>query len=314
MIALGIDAGGTKAAWCARTEAGAELRGQAGAIQAAATDAGTVAAATAAIVAEVEASKRQPVGSLVAGLAGAGNLVVRRSLREALAQRLGARVRIAVIGDVEVAAAACLAEAPGVAVWSGTGSFAVARAADGWLHRAGGRGLLLDDRGGAAAIVIAAARQAVEAADGIREPLPWSSRLVGEFGVASAIDLGRAMRGMSPGDLARRVFVVEEAAREGEPHARAILTEELDALAARAQAAVTRAGLTPTSCRVFVGGGVFTHSPVVRELFGAALAVRGFAAQLTVAAAAVDGALALAVALAGRHRPLCDWLEDDHAA
>ncbi|MGE0143883.1 MAG: BadF/BadG/BcrA/BcrD ATPase family protein [Planctomycetota bacterium] len=314
MIALGIDAGGTKAAWCARTDAGAELRGQAGAIQAAAADAGTVAGAIAAIVAEVEAGAHQRVGSLVAGLAGAGNLVVRRSLREALTQELGASVRIAVIGDVEVAAAACLAEAPGVAVWSGTGSFAVARAADGKLHRAGGRGLLLDDRGGAAAIVIAAARRAVEAADGIGEPLPWSSRLVDELGAASAIDLGRTMRGMSPGDLARRVFVVEEAARQGEPHARAILVDELDALAARTRAAVTRAGLTPPSCRVWVGGGVFMHSTVVRELFGAALESRGFTGQLTVAPAAVGGALTLALALAERRLPLSDWLEDDHAA
>ena len=100
MVDLGIDAGGSKAAWLAQDDAGATLaRGIAPAIQAAVSEPRAVAEALAAIVAEAGAQSAVPVASLVAGIAGAGVVAVRRAVRDAYAKLGGAAIPLAIIGD-----------------------------------------------------------------------------------------------------------------------------------------------------------------------------------------------------------------------
>lgn len=315
ILDLGIDAGGSKADWLARDGAGTDrVRGRAAAIQAAAQDPQAVARALAAIVAAAESASGMRVASLVAGIAGAGLVAIRRGLRAACARELGDALPLAIVGDCEVAAATALADGPGLAVWAGTGSFCIARAEDGSLHRAGGRGLLLDDRGGAAALVLAAARAAVESDDGVRGPTTLCAALAGAFGAARARELGRVLRDVAPGALAAQLALVTGAAAAGDAVATEVLARESEALAARATAAVRRAGLVNSAVPITLGGGAFEHHAPLRAAFLAALRREGFVAEPRGARDAVLGAVALARALRERTRPECSWLEDEHAA
>ncbi|MBI5850907.1 MAG: hypothetical protein HZB39_07750 [Planctomycetes bacterium] len=315
IVDLGIDAGGSKAAWLAQDDAGATLaRGVAPAIQAAASEPRLVAEALAAIVAEAGAQSGAPVVALVAGIAGAGVVAVRRAVRDAYARIPGAASPMAIVGDCEVAAAACLWAGSGVALWSGTGSFCIARGKDGSLQRAGGRGLLLDDRGGAASIVLAAARLAVECDDGVHGATALTPALATAFAVSRARELGRAMRGLEPRALAERLPVVLAIAGGGDAAARGVIAAECDALASRAVAAVRRAGLAPAGCEVFLGGGALAHHDALRDALSHALRAKGFDRVPHAGGDAVLGAVRLARALRRRESPLCTWLEDDRAA
>lgn len=312
---LGIDAGGSKAAWSARDATGVErAQGVAAAIQAAAMEPRAVALALRAIVEEASAASGMPVVSVVAGLAGAGLPRVRRAIRDAVAVTFRSGIRFAVVGDVEVAAATCLARGEGVAIWAGTGSFAVARAPDGSLHRAGGRGLLLDDRGGAASIVLAAARAALESDDSVIGPTSLSAVLAASFGASRARELGRVLRDLPAGELAQRLPLVAGSASRGDAIAAAVLADEAGRLADRAVAATRRASIPLASCSLNLGGGAVTHCVELREALCAALRARGFGRVPAEAPPAVDGAVRLAGAHREGRRPLCDWLEDDHAA
>ncbi len=305
----GVDAGGTKAAWVLRDLAGCEVaRGVVPAIQAAALGVEGTAVRLRALLAELEQGGHR-IRSFVAGLAGAGRVEVRRGIRAAV----GDAIPFAVVGDPEVAAAAALADGPGVAVWAGTGSFVVARGADGRLLRIGGRGWLLGDRGGAFAVVRAAAVAAVEAADGMRAESGLGARLAEAFSANRVVDLGAILQQLAPGEVAARLPVVAAACEAGDGLAVDVVRRETDWLALACVAAAERAGVALGETGVRFGGGALTYCAPLREALGAALRARGVAG-FAPGGEAVVGAVRLAAALRTGEQPMRGWLGDERSA
>ncbi len=127
-----------------------------------------------ALAAATRAARRAPIAAVCA-TAGVGDASTAAAVADALRAR-GVAFPVAVTGDVLAAAAAGLADGPGVLLWSGTGSFAIARDAAGALHRVGGRGFLLGDQGSGYDLVRRAAAAALLAADDLGPPCRSCSR------------------------------------------------------------------------------------------------------------------------------------------
>lgn len=304
---LGIDAGGTGSRY-ALVDEGAHVlaSGEGGPIQAAQLAPVEVAAALRVLAA------RAGVGPecLVAGLAGAGDPATRRAIETALAQQ-GLACPARIVGDVEVGAAAALGDGPGVAAYAGTGSFVVARAAEGGLHRVGGRGWLLGDEGSAFDLVRHAAIAVLRAHDGLGPATALTAVLVRASGAPSADRVGAALQRLAPREVAALLPQVLDVAGAGDAVATGVLADRMQALAELVSAAARRAGLDLATVPVVAGGGVLEPDGPVREAFAAALRARGGprgpgAPRFS----AAEGAARLALALARHELPLSRWVDD----
>lgn len=149
-LGLGIDAGGTQTRWALAGRDGAIVaEGQVGGMSALQmlTRAGRLALEVefARLAAQVLSHGRP--GQVRAGFTGfdSGGEEIARSL----AQLLGIAPRsVTVCNDIEIAYAASFEAGQGYLVYAGTGSVGAWLEAAGTLHRAGGRGVALDDGGG----------------------------------------------------------------------------------------------------------------------------------------------------------------------
>ena len=152
-LGLGIDAGGTRTRWALAAPDGAIVaEGVAAGLSALQMTSETGRDAVRATLAEL-AHAALPHGVPVrvrAGLtgltaaAGDGELI-QRWLAELLHVDNGA---IGLCSDIEIACRAAFAPGEGYLVYAGTGSIGAFVDADGHFHRAGGRGVVLDDGGG----------------------------------------------------------------------------------------------------------------------------------------------------------------------
>ncbi|MBX3461834.1 MAG: hypothetical protein KF830_01570, partial [Planctomycetes bacterium] len=176
------------------------------------------------------------------------------------------------------AAAAGLADGPGVLVWSGTGSFAVARGADGHLHRTGGRGHLLGDQGSGYDLVRRAAAAVLLALDDLGPPTALTGALVAAFGAPAPARLGAVLQRLEPAAVAARLPVVLDAAAAGDAVANEVLEAGVDGLVALASAAVGRAGLAFRALPTAAGGGALLGAPAVAARLAERFARLGAAA------------------------------------
>ncbi|MFY9343176.1 MAG: BadF/BadG/BcrA/BcrD ATPase family protein, partial [Planctomycetota bacterium] len=216
---------------------------------------------------------------------------------------------VAVVGDVLAAAAAGLADGPGVLLWSGTGSFAIARATNGELHRVGGRGYLLGDQGSGYDLVRRAAAAALLAVDGLGPPTAMTALLTVAFGAPSPQRLGAVLQQMLPGQVAARLGVVLGAAEGGDAVANDVIEAGIEGLAMLANAAVRSAGLDWRGLAVAFGGGVLLQAPAISERLRARLATFGAASPRTIAPrAAATGAAWLAAGWHQRQSPQQEWV------
>ncbi len=149
-IGLGIDAGGTQTRWALATPSGAILAegtvAGLSALQMSKPDGRASVHATFAVLAQDVLAHAQPV-RVRAGLTGFGGDGAQLTgwLAELLGIEAGA---IAMCNDIEIAYRASFAPGEGYLVYAGTGSIGAFIDADGIFHRAGGRGVVLDDGGG----------------------------------------------------------------------------------------------------------------------------------------------------------------------
>jgi N-acetylglucosamine kinase-like BadF-type ATPase len=301
---LGIDAGGSKTRWEVVDAAARVLgSGESAGIQAVTAGPEQAAAALAAVI----SASGGPFEVAVVGIAGAGSPQMRARLRDALA-RAGVERPVAICGDPEVAAAAALRTSAGLAIWAGTGSFAIARDRAGQLVRTGGRGHLLGDEGGGYSIVRAAAVAAVKALDGVGPPTALGAVLDRSFASERPERLGVAMQACSPREVASRAGLVLEVAARGDLVARAVLEAEADSLAALGVSAAQRAGLACGDLDVALGGGLCAGSADYRDCLGRALAARGVLRAPRLADPAAHGAALLARAIGQREAPLARWV------
>jgi glucosamine kinase len=245
----------------------------------------------------------------VCALAGVGDLRTSSAIGEGLRAR-GIAFPVAVVGDVLAAAAAGLMDGPGVLIWAGTGSFAIARAADGELHRTGGRGYLLGDQGSGYDLVRRAAAAVLLAVDDLGPPTALTEALVTAFGAPAPARLGAVLQRLAPGEVGKHLPVVLAVAEAGDAVANEVLQDGVDALGMLAAAAVRKAGLDFTDLPVAVGGGALTQAPALAELLAERL--RALGARLPVRPIAPRSAALAAAWLAHGHhlglQPQSSWV------
>ena len=149
-IGLGIDAGGTQTRWALAAGDGAILAegtvAGLSALQMSKPEGRVSVRATFAALANDVLAHAQPV-RVRAGLTGFGGEGAQ--LTALLAELLGiAPAAIAMCNDIEIAYRASFNPGEGYLVYAGTGSIGAFIDSDGTFHRAGGRGVVLDDGGG----------------------------------------------------------------------------------------------------------------------------------------------------------------------
>jgi len=307
MAWLGLDCGGTTTRW-AWWPAGARPGGSGAGVQPAVHGVDTAAAALVERLAA--AAPRRDATAAVCAIAGAGDAAIRAELRAAV-QRAGVTFPLAIVGDTLAAAAGALGDGRGVLVWSGTGSFAVARGHDGTLHRAGGRGHLLGDQGSGYDLVRRAAAAVVLAADGLGPETALTDVLVRAFGAPSPQRLGAVLQRLSSGEVAAPLPQVLACAAAGDAVADQVLDDGLDALAMVANAAVRAAGLSWTALPTTFGGGVLEQAEPLRARLQQRLSAFGAEpARVAAAVAAALGAARLAHDWQQRSEPICRWVDD----
>ena len=271
VLGLGIDAGGTQTRWALATADGVIVADDAveglSALQMS-SDAGRAAVhATFARLCQVVLAVGQP-RAVVAGLTGFGgdDAVLAQTLATLLALD-AAHVRVG--NDIDIAYRDSFEPGQGYLVYAGTGSIAAWIDTDGVFHRAGGRGVLLDDGGGGYWIAREALRHIWRRED--EAPGSWQSSPMAEAVFAhiggSDWSLSRAfMYGEDRGTIGRLALAVAATAGS-DPLALDILQRAGQELARLALALTARHGPRPV---VLAGRAAQLH-PAIASAMRAAL-------------------------------------------
>lgn len=247
--------------------------------------------------------------AVVCALAGVGDVATSASLVDGLRQR-GIAVPTAIVGDVLAAAAAALTDGPGVLVWAGTGSFAIARSITGELVRVGGRGYLLGDQGSGYDLVRRAAAAVLLAVDGLGPPTILTGKLAAAFDAPSTQRLGAVLQRLDSGQVAAQAPLVVAAAAAGDAVATQVLAAGIDGLLMLATAAARQAGNELDGLDVAFGGGMLTGVPTYAAALDAELQTLGAAPhRLIDGRGAARGAAGLAQAFHERRSPQCEWVQ-----
>lgn len=274
-LGLGIDAGGTRTRWALAAPGGAIVaEGEVAGLSALqmTSDAGRAAVhATLAELAQAALPHGLParVQAGLTGLTGAqgdGELV-QRWLAELLHLDDGA---IRLCSDIEIACRAAFAPGQGYLVYAGTGSIGAFIDADGHFHRAGGRGVVLDDGGGGFWIAREAMRHIWRTED--EHPGSWRRSPMAQavFAYVGGDDWAYSRQfvyGQERGAVGKLALAVAASA-DRDPAAAAILRGAGQELARLARALVGRFGARP----VAVAGRAASLHPVIVESMRAALA------------------------------------------
>ena len=309
MSFLGLDVGGTKCRyewWPDGAAAGGDAPTARAGVDG---DDAVVAALDGAI--RAAASDHGAPDAVVCCVAGLGERARADEVAAALGRRAGVPVRV--VGDVLAAAAAGLRAGPGLLLWSGTGSFAVARSAAGELFRSGGRGYAFGDEGSGYDLVRRAIVGVLRAVDGRGRDTVLTQSLTSAFAAPSPARLGAAAQGLTPAEVAARLPVVVEAFEAGDWLAADVLTHGLRQLVDLGEAAMRQAGLKARDgLQVKLGGGVLSDD-VLRDgllrLLQAALGEAVTVDHLS-AGAAARGAAWLAAGWHQGEEPQRGWVDD----
>lgn len=259
---LGIDAGGTGTRWAiAGADGSITAEGEVAGLSALqlATDEGRASmhAALTALARAVLA--HGPVASVRGGITGMGDgAIIRDWLSLLLALPPQA---ITLSSDIELACQASFAPGEGYLVYAGTGSIGAFIDAEGQFHRAGGRGVLLDDGGGGYWIAREALRHIWRGED--EEPGRWRASPMAHavFAQIGGDDwsLSRQfMYGQERGPIGKLALAVAASA-ETDPAAAAILDQAGRELARLAAALCQRFGPRPV---ILAGRAAVLHASI----------------------------------------------------
>jgi glucosamine kinase len=266
---LGLDAGGTQTRWAVADTQGELLaEGSAPALSGLQLDSETGLAHWRVVLGDI-AKAAGPVHALVAGITGfdATQLPRLRQLVSTACAIAGNAVQG--MNDIELACRAAFAPGGGYVVYAGTGSVAAFVDGDGQLHRAGGRGVLIDDAGGGHWIAREALRHVWRAED--EQPGAWrNSRLAAcvfeHVGGSDWSHTRQWVYGASRGELGALALAVAAAA-DDDMTALAILQSAGLELARLARALLQRHGLRP----LVLAGRVFDLHATIESTLRAAL-------------------------------------------
>lgn len=267
---LGLDAGGTATRWALCTPDGAPIRegqgpGISGLMVLSAEGRAQLSAALHQMAADCG-----PVQGLCAGLTGfdgdgAGPMA------EAFGQAFAlAPSRALLYNDIELACRAAFAPGEGHLVYAGTGSVAAHIDPAGELHRAGGRGGLIDDGGSGYWIAVRALRSVWRAED--EQPGAWRRSVLAQqvFEHIGGSDWGVTrnwVNASARGQIGELAVAVAAAAGQDNA-AQQILRDAGRELARLGQALVRRCGALPLR----LAGRVFQLHPLVEDSLREALA------------------------------------------
>lgn len=294
---LGIDAGGTRTRWALADRAGVvNAEGEVAGLSflQMGTDAGRVALhAQLSALADAVLAHGRP-GAIRAGLTGFGGDGAQVPQLQAWLAALFdlPASRITLSNDIEIAYAACFQPGEGYLVYAGTGSIGAWIDRDGVFHRAGGRGVVLDDGGGGFWIARAALRHIWRIED--EQPGAWQesamARAVFDHIGSSDWDLSRQfIYGQERGAIGQLALAVAASA-DADPAASTILRGAGRELARLAIALRGRFGARP----VALSGRAATLHPLIADTLRAALPAD---LPLTLAGSAAHIAAARAAAL-----------------
>ena len=270
-LALGIDAGGTRTRWALARASGAIVaEGQVAGLSAlqmsSAAGRHTVHASFSELARAVLAQGR-PV-RVRAGLTGFGG--DGEQLQRWLAELLGIAPRAVVLcNDIEIAYLANFTPGQGYLVYAGTGSIGAWIDDAGVFHRAGGRGVMLDDGGGGFWIAREALRHVWRNED--EEPGRWRSSPLARavFAHVGGDDWSVSRQfiyGQERGEVGKLALAVAASAAE-DPAAAAILRQAGAELARLALALTARFGPRP----VVLAGRAASLHPSIFEAMRAAV-------------------------------------------
>lgn len=297
-LALGIDAGGTQTRWALMDDAGTVLaEGSVAGLSALqmATEAGrdAVHAAFAELCRDVLAAG-QPA-RVCAGLTGFGGAGAAAGEDIPLPALWLARLlsiapqAVRLRNDIEIAYLDAFAPGAGYLVYAGTGSIAAWIDAQGEFHRAGGRGVTLDDGGGGFWIAREAMRliwRREDESPGAWRQSPLARAVFDHVGGSDWSHSRQFMYTLERGAIGRLALAVAAAASQhNDPEALAILEQAGRELARIALALVSRYGERP----IVLAGRAATLHPAIaaamRAALPAALTMRQKTAQAHHAAA-----------------------------
>ncbi|TWI61837.1 N-acetylglucosamine kinase-like BadF-type ATPase [Pseudoduganella lurida] len=269
---LGIDAGGTQTRWALADAAGTVLAeghvAGASALQMAHPAGREQLRVTFGILAQQVLAYAKP-GRIHAGLTGFGG--ESGVLAAWLAEFLGvAPEHVTVCNDIEIAYLDAFDPGAGYLVYAGTGSIGAYIDDTGVLHRAGGRGVTLDDGGGGFWIAREAMRRIwrrEDEAPGAWRESPLAQAVFDHVGGSDWSFSRQFIYTRARGEIGQLALAVAQAAeRDGE--AREILTQAGVELARLAQALVNRFGARP----VVLSGRAAALHPLILQSMRATLA------------------------------------------
>jgi glucosamine kinase len=250
-LGLGIDAGGTRTRWALAASGGAilaegEVAGLS-ALQMHSADGRDAVHATLAALATAVLPHGVPT-CVQAGLTGFGGdaELPQRWLAELLFLDSGA---VHLCSDIEIAYRAAFAPGQGYLVYAGTGSIGAYIDGAGQFHRAGGRGVVLDDGGGGFWIAREAMRhiwRIEDEAPGSWQTSPMAQAVFDYVGGDDWACSRQFIYGQERGAVGKLALAVAAAA-DRDPAAAAILHDAGEELARLALALVRRFGARPVA-------------------------------------------------------------------
>ncbi|QBE63905.1 N-acetylglucosamine kinase [Pseudoduganella lutea] len=266
-VGLGIDAGGTQTRWALADAFGTIVAeghvAGSSALQMASPEGRARLRATFEALARDVLAHGRPC-RVSAGLTGFGGDF--RLLTDWLAELLGVAPQdINLCNDIEIAYLDAFAPGNGYLVYAGTGSIAAFIDADGTVHRAGGRGVVLDDGGGGFWIAREAMRRIWRREDeqpGAWQASPLARAVFDDVGGSDWAFSRQFIYTRQRGEIGQLALAVARSAAD-DPEAREILRQAGAELARLAQALVARFGPRPI---VLSGRAAELHPLIARAM------------------------------------------------
>ncbi len=255
-----------------------------------------VAAIEAAIA---DALQGQSPAAIAVGAAGAGREAVAAAMHGALARRFP-HAKIAVADDARIALRGSVPEGDGIVLVAGTGSIAYGELG-GAAYRAGGYGFALGDDGSGHAIGAAALRLLLRHYEGRVPRDAFLEAIEARLDVSSASAvLERVYGSASPiAAIAAIAPVAIERAGAGDRSAVKIVQAAAQELFELVRAVWRAAGCGQRTVPVALCGGLLRENSMLTFLLETRIANELPLAEIRKGGAALDGALAIARALAG---------------
>lgn len=195
------------------------------------------------------------------GIAGADRKAEKAELEALLRARLGLACPLEIVADCDIALVGGLKRLEGYLLIAGTGSIAIARAADGTRFRSGGLGHFLGDEGSAFFVGFQAIRRSLRSAEGRDLPTAMLGPLVERFGLEDETGfVGLVYRRFDKALIAKAADIVEAHRAAGDELAASIMNEARDELALLVGSVRERAAGAVGDGAIVLWGGLLDHN------------------------------------------------------